>query len=148
MSTFGNVRRIGKDNNLVQCRSGKSYLAVSLSQEGSTTNHRVHKLVLETFYGPAPFDGAVIMHNDGNPENNRIKNIRWGTPFENQADRERHGTKTRGSDVKTSKLKEEDIPVIRQRIALGHVQRDIAADYEVDPALISSIKLGRIWKHV
>lgn len=53
-----------------------------------------------------------------------------------------------GADHHGSKLRDSDIPVIRDRIASGHVLKAIAKDYGVDPATILNIKLGKIWKHV
>lgn len=49
----------------------------------------VHTLVLEAFVGPRP-DGFDGCHNDGNPENNRVENLRWDTRSANQQDRARH----------------------------------------------------------
>lgn len=51
----------------------------------------VHKLVKNSFDGPTP-DGLQVLHNDGNPANNRLDNLRFGTPSENMLDKERHGT--------------------------------------------------------
>jgi HNH endonuclease len=45
--------------------------------------YRIHRLVAEAFHGPAPFDGAVVMHIDENAANNRPTNLRWGTQKEN-----------------------------------------------------------------
>lgn len=44
---------------------------------------RVHILVCETFHGEKPFDGAVVMHLDDNPSNNRTDNLKWGSQKEN-----------------------------------------------------------------
>lgn len=49
---------------------------------------RVHRLVLAAFVGPSPMLGR---HLDGNPKNNRLDNLRYGTPLENSADRIIHG---------------------------------------------------------
>ncbi len=38
----------------------------------------VHRLVLEAFVGPPPQQGAECCHNDGNPKNNHLTNLRWG----------------------------------------------------------------------
>lgn len=46
-------------------------------------SHKVHQLVCEAFHGPRPFDGAVVMHMDENPANNRPSNLSWGTQKEN-----------------------------------------------------------------
>jgi hypothetical protein len=45
--------------------------------------HKIHRLVCEAFHGPAPFDGAVVMHLDENAANNRASNLKWGTQKEN-----------------------------------------------------------------
>jgi hypothetical protein len=45
--------------------------------------YKVARLVAEAFSGPAPFEGAVVMHVDENAANNRANNLRWGTQKEN-----------------------------------------------------------------
>jgi hypothetical protein len=45
--------------------------------------HKIHRLVAEAFHGPAPFEGAVVMHLDENAANNRASNLKWGTQKEN-----------------------------------------------------------------
>lgn len=59
-------------------------------------NHRhahiaVHVLVLLAFVGPRP-DGYQGCHNDGNPRNSAVANLRWDTAAANQQDRKKHGT--------------------------------------------------------
>lgn len=66
-------------------------LVVSLRQQGKSKTHTVHSLVITAFIGPRPI-GAVICHNDGNPLNNDLCNLRYGTYTENQYDRVKHGT--------------------------------------------------------
>ena len=46
-------------------------------------SYKVHRLVAEGFHGPAPSEGAVVMHIDENAANNRANNLRWGTQKEN-----------------------------------------------------------------
>jgi hypothetical protein len=46
-------------------------------------NIKVHRLVCEAFHGSAPFDGAVVMHINECPLDNRPENLRWGTQKEN-----------------------------------------------------------------
>lgn len=50
----------------------------------------VHRLVLESFVGPCP-EGWECCHNDGDPTNNRLENLRWDTRSNNGHDRVRHG---------------------------------------------------------
>jgi hypothetical protein len=55
----------------------------------------VHTLVLEAFVGPAP-DRMECCHNDGNPANNRLENLRWDTRSSNVLDDYLHGVRKRG----------------------------------------------------
>ncbi len=66
-------------------------LKVNLSQGGTTTVRKVHRLVLEAWVGPCP-DGCEGCHNDGDPTNNIISNLRWDTHKNNGLDRRKHGT--------------------------------------------------------
>ena len=43
---------------------------------------QVHRLVLESFHGPA-HDGRECCHIDGDPANNKLGNLRWGTRVDN-----------------------------------------------------------------
>lgn len=50
----------------------------------------IHRLVLEAFVGPCP-TGMEGCHNNGDPTDNRLANLRWDTHAENQRDILRHG---------------------------------------------------------
>lgn len=49
-----------------------------------------HRLVALAWIGPQP-DGMEVCHNDGNPANNEVSNLRWDTHSENMKDVRRHG---------------------------------------------------------
>lgn len=53
-------------------------------------NVLLHRMVLEAFVGPCP-EGMECLHENDNPQDNRLVNLRWGTRSENQADRVRNG---------------------------------------------------------
>lgn len=67
------------------------HLRVHLRSSDARTQVYVHRLVLRSFVGPCP-DGMEGCHNDGNPANNSLSNLRWDTQSGNQRDRELHGT--------------------------------------------------------
>ncbi len=73
------------------CGGGGKYLFVRLYNRanGVKKQFTVHRLVLVTFAGPPPA-GTQCLHGDGNPHNNSIENLRWGTAKENASDREKH----------------------------------------------------------
>lgn len=66
------------------------HMAVGLKRKGKRRTVRVHRLVLEAFVGPCP-PGMEGCHNDGNPANNHVSNLRWDTSSANKQDVLRHG---------------------------------------------------------
>ena len=72
------------------------YALIGLSTPAGSRTKFVHRVVLEAFVGPRP-EGMECRHLDGNPLNNRIENICWGTPSDNAWDRVAHGTHFHGS---------------------------------------------------
>ena len=66
------------------------HISVALSTAGHRTWVRVHVAVLEAFVSIRP-DGMLGCHNDGNPANNDVSNLRWDTPSSNNEDTIAHG---------------------------------------------------------
>lgn len=69
----------------------KGYEYVILRRAGGSRCQKVHVLVARAFLGNRP-EGMVIRHLDGNPLNNSVHNLRYGTPSENNLDAVQHGT--------------------------------------------------------
>jgi hypothetical protein len=59
--------------------------------EGRARYVQAHRLVLEAFVGPCP-PGMEACHNNGDPSDNRVTNLRWDTRSNNTLDAVRHGT--------------------------------------------------------
>ncbi len=57
---------------------------------GSTTMF-AHRAVLLAFVGPCP-EGMEACHNNGDPLDNRVENLRWDTRSNNTLDKVAHGT--------------------------------------------------------
>ena len=109
----------------------------------------VHRLVLEAFVGSCPKD-YQSRHLDGNPGNPERTNLCWGTRKENMADKTIHGTTPnfKGSKNPYSKLSEIDVLEIKDKIAKGEKQTDLAKEYNTSDPVISSIKHNKAWKHL
>lgn len=66
------------------------YPTVSLCLDGAKFQRTVHRLVMLAFVGECP-TGLEVLHSDGDPENNRLSNLSYGTHAENNRDIVRHG---------------------------------------------------------
>ena len=56
------------------------------SRGGLFSDFYVHRLICLAFHGDPPFEGALVRHLDGNPQNNTPENLAWGTLLENASD--------------------------------------------------------------
>jgi len=92
--TIKNSRGLYKlKGKLMKPRQGSGgYFLVSFYDVGRITHKRVHVLVLETFIGNRPSPQHDACHNDGNPANNSLNNLRWDSRKENIKDLVKHGT--------------------------------------------------------
>lgn len=79
-----------------QTLNSDGYPSVRIIINGRRKRVTVHSLVARTHIGPQPAPGYEIRHLDGNKLNAHYKNLAWGTRKENAADREEHGTTSRG----------------------------------------------------
>ena len=144
ISDLGNLRNTitGKTKKFTVVK-GDARPFVLLWRNNKPKAKRAHQIVLEAFIGPRP-DGTEGCHNDGDPTNNALSNLRWDTSKNNHADKIRHGTTNRGERCGSSKLTLEQVRTIRTDKRL---QREIAADYGVLPSTISRIKSGKRWAY-
>lgn len=134
---------------LLKSRADKwGYLYVCLGRgSGQQSTKFIHRLVIEAFVGSCP-SGMQCCHNDGNHANNRLENLRWGSPKENADDRNRHGTGPQGEGNGNSKLTETDVIAIRIRNAAGESQTSLAREFGVTQVAVSSLVRGKAWTHV
>lgn len=123
------------------------HLKLILSKEGNSVTITVHTLVLNAFVGPRP-DGMECRHLDGNPANNRLENLRWGTSVENQADRVLHGITNRGERYGNAKLTESAVLEIRCLGTQGVTHREIAQRFGVQRGHVSKIIRRMSWAHI
>lgn len=67
------------------------HLDIVTYYHGIRTRVYVHRIVAEMFI-PNPENLPVVRHLDGNPTNNVVWNLAWGTSKDNWEDAVRHGT--------------------------------------------------------
>lgn len=135
-------------------RSGQwKPLAASLDEAGrprvclkGNRKFRVCRLVLMAFVGDQPDLDAC--HGDGNPSNNAIENLRWGTPRENAADRRQHGRDRLGIAHHNAKLSNADVKSMRELRSLGNSLQNIALRFGVSTTQVHNVTKLKHWKEV
>lgn len=123
-------------------------MRVNLSRGGKYHTFRVHQLVLGTFVGPRP-EGMQCRHLNGNPADNRLCNLAWGTPEENREDCHNHDRYGRGEGHTMAVLTEAEVREIRALYATGNVlMRQLAERFDTSLSNVGCIISRRSWKHL
>ncbi len=113
------------------CKNGHVSVVLGRGAAGSP----VHHLIMLTFVGP-PLAGQEVRHKNGDPTDNRLSNLEYGTRTENILDVFYQGKAWR-------KLCIEDVEQIRFGLSTGLSGADLAGMYGVSETTISNIKNGR-----
>lgn len=119
------------------------YLTLNLCKDCKKKTHSVSVLVYEAFKGKRT-KGMHVCHNDSNPLNNKLDNLREDTPAGNFFDKIANGTTARGERQGAHKLSVSQVMSIRSD---PRPQRIIAAEYGVSQGHISRIKRRAEWRH-
>lgn len=127
------------------------YPRVSLGKRGRVTvSMHVHRLILAAFRGWKR--NAQCRHLDGNPLNNNLDNLRWGTSKENHSDRIRHGTpnpqKNRGDKNGRAKISQEQAILVLEHAKAGKSVSEICSQLPIKKSSARDILSGRRWKHL
>lgn len=165
VSDLGRVRSLPRTDRLgrfhagcvrkVQRNNQSGYLTITLGKSNGRGEHgsklmlTLHRVVLEAFRGKRP-KGKEARHLDGNKANCRLDNLEWATHGVNMKDQLAHGTRTnrKGEANTQARLTEDDVRVIRKRVAAGESQTDVAADFALAKPAVSNIVNRKRWAHV
>lgn len=123
------------------------YMYVSVSTSRGQRGVPIHTLLLDAFVGVRP-KGAEIRHLDGNPKNNQLCNLVYGTAQENANDRVAHGHQPKGKDHHRAKLNKDEVIKIRGLYKGGGTIASLARLYRMSESGIRDIVKRRNWKHV
>lgn len=119
------------------------YLRVSL---GAGADRYIHRLVVQSFRGPIP-PGMQVRHLDGDRTNNRLENLKVGTPSENESDKLRHGTRPVGENHVNSRLTTEQVEQARYSWAEGYDLEHIIEMHGISASRSSvhNAVIGKTW---
>lgn len=108
----------------------------------------VHRLVALAFIGPCP-PGLQCCHNDGNPSNNWIGNLRWDTGKSNSDDSKKHGALLIGSKHPMAKMTEQGVLNLREmRKDRGLSYGKLSRYFGISIMTVHDIVVRKIWRHL
>jgi len=128
--------------------AGKSgHVCVHLWKDAVGRTFLVHRLVLDAFVGVRSGD-CECRHLNGNPKDNRLVNLAWGTRAENMADRTRLGEHNPhlGEARPNTVLTRDTVLRIRRLKAEGWGGSKIARSMGINVNTVFSILRGKAWK--
>ena len=96
-SIEANWRNLGQ-REMSQQSNSHGYPSVRLIVNGKRKKIAVHRLVADAWLPPRPSKDYEICHIDGDKNNNRAENLRWGTRKDNAYDRKLHGKEKKGCE--------------------------------------------------
>lgn len=101
-------------------------------------SHCVHALVMLAFVGPPP-TGHEVRHLNGDPADNRLENLCYGTRGENTRDKKWH------AGTRATKLWPEDVVRLKQSLRDGgESMQKIANRHGVSRSLVHAIAHGKV----
>lgn len=143
---YGMAKRVFLGRVLRQNADSSGRMSVSITGNGKRKTRRVHQMVAEAFLGPRP-SGTEVAHNNGDASDNRVENLRYATPKENNGDKLIHGTLRRGEAAPTALLTEDQVRQARS-LPKGGAIKAFAQQLGVTPAALYAARSGVTWKHI
>jgi hypothetical protein len=137
----GVLHVVGRNLRAVAPASPRGYPRVTLWRAGVAEPRDIHRVVCDAFRGPLP-RGQQTRHIDGNRFNNKIDNLVYGSPSDNQRDRASHGTSNRGAANGHAKLTKEAVKEIR---ASQSESSALALEFGISKTHVRAIRGRRAW---
>lgn len=154
ISNYGRIRSFCYDKDtgrLVKPGNIKGFHNVSLRVGGKKRSYLVHKLTAEYFIPRDNDEQTVVIHLDWNKQNNHITNLQWVTRDESYRRMHQLLQDTRkksGKMVTSSKLRPEDVSVLKGLLAKGVKQTVIAKLFCISEMQVTRIKRNENWAEV
>lgn len=154
VSNYGRVRSYCQDQEngkILNPSQIGGFRVVSLKYKGKSKHFLVHKLVAEVFVPKESKDQTVVLHLDWNKANNHYSNLQWSSKadsYKRMHTRLQEERKKKGKIVTYSKLKPDEVALVKSMLQRGVKQKLIAKMFCVSEMQITRIKRGENWKEI
>jgi hypothetical protein len=154
ISNYGRVKSYCKGRSsgkLLNPSKIGGFSVVSLKSNGKSKHYLVHKLVAEAFVLKESDDQTVVIHLDWNKQNNHFANLEWATKkvsYARMHKRLREERLKKGKVITYSKLKADEVALIKSMLERGIRQKLIAKMFCVSEMQITRIKRGENWSNI
>lgn len=155
VSNYGRVKSYcynKNDGKILKPGLTKGFHTVTFKTNGKKKTFLVHKLVAIVFVPKENENQTIAIHLDWNKRNNYYKNLKWVTKDEAYKRimprlQEINKIKNKGL-IRNSKLKAEDVKVLKNMIEKGVRQNVIAKLFSISEMQVTRIKRGENWAHI
>jgi hypothetical protein len=127
------------------------FKVVSVKYKGQSRHFLVHKLVAEVFIPKEKRTQTVVIHHDWNKTNNHVSNLQWVSKpesYKRMHVRLQEERRKKGKVVTYSKLKRDEVALIKSMLERGVKQKLIAKMFCVSEMQITRIKRGENWNEI
>jgi hypothetical protein len=154
ISNYGRLKSYCYDQEkgrLIKPGKIRGFNTATLKINGKLTQVFIHKLVAEFFVYHEKEEQTVVIHLDWNKQNNYFINLKWVTRDESYArmhERLKERRKKLGKQVTSSKLKTEDVALLKSMLERGIKQKVIAKLFCISEMQVTRIKRNENWAEV
>lgn len=154
ISNYGRLKSYCYDpvkGRLIKPGKIRGFNTATLKINGKLTQVFLHKIVAEFFVYRESDNQTVVIHLDWNKQNNYFTNLRWVTreeSYERMHDRLKERRKKLGKQVTSSKLKIEDVALLKSMLDRGVKQKIIAKLFCISEMQVTRIKRNENWAEV
>jgi hypothetical protein len=142
---YPGMKAIPKWKKLPLKHGDNGYIPLNLRDVGGKGRRtHLHRLLAEEFISPPPNKKSVVRHLDGNPFNNNLSNLAWGSYLDNENDKKNHGTYF--TRITNGKLTQSQIREAFRLSAEGRSQVEISQMFGVSRPTISRLISGKTWR--
>lgn len=157
VSSIGRVRRATDGihtfkGRILGRRLKKGYWTVCLSKpdpiQRKQFTRNIHRLLAIAFLGKPPLLDSQVNHKNGIKMDNRLGNLEWCTPLENNIHAAEVLQVNCGEKAPNAKLSADNVLTIYAELLNGTSPRILAKQYNIPTGHVYQIKRKRTWRHL